>query len=167
MCLRGGNKQYTSFVGVVSILYTVCFVVGRSLDGSYSEGGDFFRFRSPVRSPWGAVKLWRVGPGIVTLMNMSCVAFMCHYNGVKYYEELENRSVKKYAVTIGSAMAISFAVFSTMMLFGFRTFGSAAQTLLLNNYHRTGDPLASLARLATGFSILCGYPLMFAALKTS
>lgn len=64
-------------------------------------------------------------------------------------------------------MAISFAVFSTMMLFGFRTFGSAAQTLLLNNYHRTDDPLASLARLATGFSILCGYPLMFAALKTS
>lgn len=54
-----------------------------------------------------------------------------------------------------------------MMLFGFRTFGGAAQTLLLNNYHRTEDPLASLARLATGFSILCGFPLMFAALKTS
>ncbi|CAN0508076.1 unnamed protein product, partial [Ectocarpus sp. 12 AP-2014] len=54
-----------------------------------------------------------------------------------------------------------------MMLFGFRTFGGAAQTLLLNNYHRTDDPLASLARLATGFSILCGFPLMFAALKTS
>ncbi|CAN0442041.1 unnamed protein product, partial [Scytosiphon promiscuus] len=64
-----------------------------------------------------------------------------------------------------SAMGISFAVFTTMMLFGFRTFGGAAQTLLLNNYHRTDDPLASLARLATGFSILCGFPLMFAALK--
>lgn len=64
-------------------------------------------------------------------------------------------------------MGISFAVFSTMMLFGFRTFGSAAQALILNNYHRTDDPLASLARLATGCSILCGYPLMFAALKSS
>lgn len=64
-------------------------------------------------------------------------------------------------------MGISFGVFTTMMLFGFRTFGGAAQTLLLNNYHRTDDPLASLARLATGFSILCGFPLMFAALKTS
>lgn len=47
------------------------------------------------------VKLWRVGPGLVTLMNMSCVAFMCHYNGVKYYEELEERTEKKYAITIG------------------------------------------------------------------
>lgn len=164
--------QYTSFVGVVSILYTTLFVVKRSLDGTYSEGGDFFktideRFRSPVPAPWAAVKLWRVGPGLVTLMNMSCVAFMCHYNGVKYYEELEERTEKKYAITIGSAMAISFGVFTTMMLFGFRTFGGAAQALLLNNYHRTDDPLASLARLATGFSILCGFPLMFAALKTS
>eukprot|EP00903_Cladosiphon_okamuranus_P009634 g9167.t1 len=164
--------QYTSFVGVVSILYTTSFVVKRSLDGSYSEGGDFFKtidakFRSPVPSPWSVVKLWRVGPGLVTLMNMSCVAFMCHYNGVKYYEELEERTERKYAITIGSAMAISFGVFTTMMLFGFRTFGGAAQTLLLNNYHRTDDPLASLARLATGFSILCGFPLMFAALKTS
>ncbi|CAN0481607.1 unnamed protein product, partial [Hapterophycus canaliculatus] len=35
--------QYTSFVGVVSILYTTLFVVKRSLDGSYSHGGDFFQ----------------------------------------------------------------------------------------------------------------------------
>lgn len=59
------------------------------------------KFRSPVSDPWDAVKFWRVSPGIVTLMNMACVAFMCHYNGVKYYEELENRSVKKYVVSIG------------------------------------------------------------------
>lgn len=65
------------------------------------------------------------------------------------------------------AMTIAFGVFTTMMLFGFRTFGGAAQALLLNNYHRTDDPLATLARLATGLSILCGYPLMFAALKSS
>ncbi|CAN0367807.1 unnamed protein product, partial [Scytosiphon promiscuus] len=34
--------QYTSFVGVVSILYTTLFVVKRSLDGSYAHGGHFF-----------------------------------------------------------------------------------------------------------------------------
>ena len=59
------------------------------------------KYRSPVPQPWDSVKLWRVGPGLATLMNMSCVAFMCHYNGVKYYEELRHRTVKKYAVTIG------------------------------------------------------------------
>lgn len=64
-------------------------------------------------------------------------------------------------------MTICLGVFCTMMLFGFRTFGPAAQALILNNYHRTADPLANLARIATGCSILCGYPLMFAALKMS
>lgn len=49
-----------------------------------------------------------------------------------------------------------------MMVFGFRTFGLHAQPLLLNNYHKTEDIMASLARLATGFSIVCGFPLMFA-----
>lgn len=37
--------QYTSFVGVVSILYTMLFVVKRSIDGTYSEGGEFFKVR--------------------------------------------------------------------------------------------------------------------------
>lgn len=54
-----------------------------------------------MEDPWATVNLWRVGPGLVTLMNMACVAFMAHYNGVKYYEELENRSVRKYTITIG------------------------------------------------------------------
>ncbi|CAM9498738.1 unnamed protein product [Discosporangium mesarthrocarpum] len=164
--------QYTSFIGLVSILYTLVFVVLRSLDGTYSPGGVFYqaidaKFRSPVASPWSSVGLWKVGPGLVTLMNMACVAYMAHYNSVKYYEELKDRTVKKYAVTIGTGMTICLGVFCTMMIFGFRTFGPAAQALILNNYHKTADPLASLARLATGFSILCGYPLMFAALKSS
>jgi hypothetical protein len=64
-------------------------------------------------------------------------------------------------------VAASFCVFVTMMLFGFRTFGGAAQPLLLNNYHRSGDALVGAARFATGCAILAGYPIMFSALKTS
>jgi Transmembrane amino acid transporter protein len=79
----------------------------------------------------------------------------------------QHRTVKRYATGISTGVAICFCVFSAMMLFGFKTFGTASQTLLLNNYHRTDDSLATLARLATGCAILCGYPLMFAALKTS
>ena len=75
--------------------------------------------------------------------------------------------MKKYAVGISTGVAICYSVFVAMMLFGFKTFGPAAQTLLLNNYHRTADPLATAARFATGCAILCGYPLMFGALKTT
>ncbi len=34
--------QATSFVGLLSILYTVAFVIKRSIDGTYLTGGEFF-----------------------------------------------------------------------------------------------------------------------------
>eukprot|EP00611_Tribonema_gayanum_P022046 TRINITY_DN4360_c0_g1_i1.p2 TRINITY_DN4360_c0_g1~~TRINITY_DN4360_c0_g1_i1.p2 ORF type:complete len:347 (-),score=146.33 TRINITY_DN4360_c0_g1_i1:495-1535(-) len=164
--------QYTSMGGLASVLYSVGMVVKRSLDGTYAAGGEFYegidlKYRSPQADPWASVGLWHVGPGTVTLMNMACVAFMAHYNGVKYYEELEHRTVRRYTKAIGGGVAASMCVFVAMMLFGFRTFGTAAQPLLLNNYHRSADPLVGVARFATGCAIVCGYPIMFSALKTS
>lgn len=69
-------------------------------------------------------------------------------------------------MAVGLGFLASFGVFALMMAFGYGTFGFAAQPLLLNNYHRTADGLATGSRLATVFSIICGYPLMFAGLKT-
>jgi amino acid permease len=79
----------------------------------------------------------------------------------------QDRSTDRYARVVCSGMGVAMVVFSVMMLFGFKTFGIASQALLLNNYHRSEDGMAGLARLATGFAIICGYPLMFAALKSS
>lgn len=67
---------------------------------------------------------------------------------------------------MGLGFLASFSVFALMMAFGYGTFGFAAQPLLLNNYHKTADALATGSRLATVFSIVCGFPLMFAGLKT-
>lgn len=93
---------WSTDTGKILGILAVCLILQRPHPPSTGPAQKIdAKFRSPVPAPWSVVKLWRVGPGIVTLMNMSCVAFMCHYNGVKYYEELEHRSVKKYAVTIG------------------------------------------------------------------
>jgi hypothetical protein len=58
------------------------------------------QFRNPLADAWGSVGLWRVGPGTLTLMNMACVAFMAHYNGVKYYEELEVRAAAQQCLFV-------------------------------------------------------------------
>ena len=50
------------------------------------------------------------------------------------------------------------------MVGGFWTFGSAAQGLILNNY-ATGDPLALLARVGIGVSMVFSYPLVFTGLR--
>jgi hypothetical protein len=54
-----------------------------------------------------------------------------------------------------------------MMFLGYTIFGSTAQPLILNNFHRTEDLLATAARFATGLAITFAYPLMFAGLKSS
>lgn len=163
--------QYSSIVGVLGILYTTAFVVKRQLDGTYQEGGRFHSLIDVVYRPikpshTALEKVFRLGPGAISLMNMACVAFTTHYNGIAYYTELKDRTLPRYASAVGLGFLASFSVFALMMSFGFRTFGHAAQPLLLNNYHRTKDALATGSRLATAFSIICGFPLMFAGLKT-
>lgn len=163
--------QYSSFVGVAGILYTVFFVVLRQYDGSYLKGGKFHLLIDALYRPApieGDVNklLFKVGPGAVTLMNMACVAFTTHYNAINYYTELKNASLGRYKAAIAGGFIGSGIVFALMMTFGYSTFGAAAQPLLLNNYHKTQDTLSSLSRVATVFSIICGYPLMFAGLKT-
>jgi len=163
--------QYSSIVGVLGILYTTAFVVKRQLDGAYQMGGQFhalidvlYRPQKPTHT--ALEKVFRLGPGAISLMNMACVAFTTHYNGIAYYTELKDRSLPRYASAVGLGFLASFSIFALMMIFGFGTFGHAAQPLLLNNYHRTKDALATGSRLATAFSIMCGFPLMFAGLKT-
>jgi len=163
--------QYSSIVGVFGILYTTAFVVKRQCDESYGPSGHFhalidavYRPQTPSYSAFE--KLFRLGPGAISLMNMACVAFTTHYNGIAYYTELKDRNLSRYSGAVGLGFLASFSVFALMMVFGFGTFGFAAQPLLLNNYHRTQDALATGSRLATAFSIMCGFPLMFAGLKT-
>ena len=80
--------------------------------------------------------------------------------------ELKGRTVRKFGTVVGCGVLATAAVFVTIMLLGYATFGSNAQTLLLNNYHST-DAMANAARALTGLAIVSGYPLMFAGLKFS
>ena len=50
------------------------------------------------------------------------------------------------------------------MTWGFLTFGAASQGLILNNY-ATSDPLAFIARLGIGCSIIFSYPINFIGLR--
>lgn len=93
--------QYSSFVGVAGIFYTTLVVVLRSLDGTYAPGGKFYSLIEPAYRPItpkvnGLAKLFRLGPGAISLMNMACVAFTTHYNGINYYVELKNRSLPRF-----------------------------------------------------------------------
>ena len=172
--------KYSSMTGLAGIVYT-CFFVGKRLfDKSYSPGGKFFDFMSSHLQPAAQasfpskggnflrdIPLFYAGNGILTLMNMCCVAFACHYNAVKYFMELKDRRVSHYGKVMAAGLGGTAAVFLSMMVLGYGTFGAHSQALLLNNYHESKDVMATFARGFTGLAIISGYPLMFAGLKSS
>lgn len=55
-------------------------------------------------------------------------------------------------------------MYMLVMWVGFLTFGQSSTGFILNNY-ATNDALATIARVAIGAGILCGYPLTFTALR--
>jgi len=91
-------------------------------------------------------------------------AFMAHTNAVRFYNELDGRSPAKFGSVVAAAFGISALLYCIVMCAGYATFGSAAAGLILNNF-ATSDALATLARAATGVSILGSYPLLFTSLR--
>ena len=162
--------QFSSLVGFAGILYTALFQVWRLSDGSYRTGGKMLPFVEEKMLPhWPEQKfsLWHVNTGTLVLANMLCLAFLSHYNAISYFRELEGSSIERYRVAIRLGFGISMLIFGAMMFVGYNLFGAAAQPLLLNNFPKSRDVMASAARVATGLAITFAYPLMFAGLKSS
>lgn len=87
--------KYSSMIGLGGILYTIVFVLIRLLDGSYAKGGNFYNLMPDKFHPLEQIgfphstsapkvmgyvadlPLFHSGKGLLTLMNMCCVA--CKY----------------------------------------------------------------------------------------
>jgi amino acid permease len=95
---------------------------------------------------------------------MLSTAYVCHYNAPKFYNELKERNLSTYSLVIRTAFTFSMLVYIVMMSIGFLTFGGHSTGFILNNYSNY-DSLATIARIAIGFGIICTYPLTFTALR--
>ncbi len=91
-----------------------------------------------------------------------------HYNAPKQYEELAppatGSKLARFNTVVGAGFGFAALLMGAIMAGGYLTFGSASQGLILNNY-ATSDPLALVARLGIGVSIIFSYPLNFLGLR--
>jgi hypothetical protein len=91
--------KYSSMTGLIGIVYTIFFTIKRLLDGSYGPGGKFYNLmptkfqpapqinfpHTSSKSVLGYVAdlpLFHSSKGLLTLMNMCCVA--CMYKKLFY-----------------------------------------------------------------------------------
>lgn len=58
---------------------------------------------------------------------MFSTSYMAHTNAVKFYNELKDRSVPRFAQVVGVAMGAATFIYLAVMTLGFETFGLNSQ----------------------------------------
>jgi len=148
----------TSFLALIAVLYMAIMMVIRYADGSYLPGGQYHGFPRPS----GHVA--NFGIASLLLVNNLSIAFLCHYNGCKYYREFVDHRPGKFGRRVFTAFMLASVLFATTMLLGYATFGDRAEGVVLNNYAKE-DMLANIARFGMGFANVFSLPLMFSGLR--
>eukprot|EP00746_Dinoflagellata_sp_MGD_P011326 gnl/MRDRNA2_/MRDRNA2_123712_c0_seq1.p1 gnl/MRDRNA2_/MRDRNA2_123712_c0~~gnl/MRDRNA2_/MRDRNA2_123712_c0_seq1.p1 ORF type:complete len:494 (+),score=37.35 gnl/MRDRNA2_/MRDRNA2_123712_c0_seq1:104-1585(+) len=163
-----GHLSFTSLLGCLAKLYLTGFMVLRYLDGSYRPGG---RFYASVLTPpsfstgdiCSSLKAFFSGGGVLILISQCASSFSPHANAPAYYESVGRNDAKFRLVSYlgyGLAILLNLVIVSS----GFLTFGSSAAGVILNAYAEN-DPLAGVARILYGVSLIFSWPIQFAGLK--
>lgn len=92
-------------------------------------------------------------------------AFMAHYNAPKFYSQLQEKSVPKFAALVCMAYGLALVVFVAFGMCGFALFGYDSEGNILKNYGF--GPEVMLAWLSMGFSVAFTYPLVFSGFRDS
>jgi sodium-coupled neutral amino acid transporter 11 len=153
----------TSLLGFGAIMYSVIFIVIRAFDGTYSldygHGPGTFVDGTIASPAFFRESLWNLDFTSLILASNLGLAYVAHYNGPAYYRELRDTNTKRFGTMVGISFAVLTLLYIVAMGAGYETFGDVTQGNILLNYHPQ-DKLAMMGRLATGFSILFGFPLV-------
>lgn len=152
---------FTSILGLFAVLYTVFFIVFRSLDGSYALDpiGKFIAEGIITTPSFDKSTMWNFDLNTLVLMSNLGLAFIAHYNGPSYWQSLSQATSARFSKVAMSAYAILASIYTITMVAGYYTFGDVCQGNILLNYS-SSDILSTLGRLATGLSIIFGFPLI-------
>jgi len=154
---------FTSVLGLCAVLYTVVFMVFRSLDGSYSSVtrpvGKFLLDNTILKPDFTHSSMWNLDLRSLVLVSNLGLAFIAHYNAPTYYREMKDANRRTFSRMVYSAYSILALIYVATMTSGYKTFGDAAKGNVLLSYHPS-DIGATLARVATGLSVVFGFPLV-------
>jgi amino acid permease len=153
-----------SMLGLLAMLFTSVAMTIRYLDGSYDPNGngkfldDIDDNMQPSFGTTGAMAAFHLN--VLVFLCMISEAYIAHYNAPRFWVELKNRSVKRFATVVSWSYFISASYYVFVTSIGFSTFGANSSGFVLDNYS-TNDILASISRACVGFSLIFTYPVIF------
>lgn len=91
---------------------------------------------------------------------LTVVAYSCHYNGLRFYQELgPTRNMPRMLRIFTSAMITCATVYLIIGFSGYYIFGENTDADILNSFSRD-DKAVLVARIFLGFIIIFSYPLV-------
>ena len=157
-----------SLMGLLAMAFTAIAMAIRYFDGSYdpNRNGRFLQDISDNLKPsfgtTGAMAAFHLS--VLVFVCMISEANVCHYNAPRFWVELKNRSVKRFASVVTWSFGISAVYYIIVTSLGFLTFGANSSGFILDNYS-TNDILASISRACVGFSLIFTYPIIFVGFR--
>jgi amino acid permease len=151
-----------SLLGSLGMIYTTVAMAIRYFGKAYAASGPFAAdLPKALRPAFGSAGASAaLSPATSILVGMLSTAYMAHFNAPKFYTELKDNTVPRFAKVVGISFAMSISIFASVAALGFLTFGGASSGLILNNYS-TRDSLMGLSRFAVALSLVFSYPLAF------
>lgn len=166
LCLMKSLDSLAPFsaFGMVAVFVVLGCMITRCIDGSYLPGGAFHdAISEDIQPSFGTYS----NPWSLHVMPFVCMAFTSfdmHYNSPRYYTELKDATVPRFATVCAGSFGIVSFLYLSIAVVGYLTFGENSSSFVLDNYS-PNDSLATVARLSIGFSSLLTYPLNFMGLR--
>lgn len=165
-----------SAVGLLGHFSAMAVFAIRILDKSYVLGGKYNPIiaKTIIKTAAKPAATAAATAAVVTpvaskwfiVASILSYCFQAHYNAPRYYYELKDKD--KDPLKFTKLTAISYLFISTITMgtvsLALKLFGSNSQSFALNSFN-ANDPLAFIARLAFGTSVLASFPLVFLAMR--
>lgn len=132
----------------------------RCFDGSYEPGGIYHDDLKQELQPFFGTESYTFTRRMLPFLCMVFQSWVMHYNTPRFYVELKDASIPRFAQVVGYAFGLAASMYICIAAAGFWTFGGNSRSYILNNYS-PNDPLATLSRMEVFVSTLLIYPLAF------
>lgn len=143
--------KYTSFLAISCVVYVLIMVMS---DAAKTTSDD--------------VRALNVSPRFFLAFPLMLVAFTGHYNVLRLYADLQERSAKKMCQIVSVCVVLCLLLYGLMGLFGYMHFGEELiKSNVLNSYTDRDNQYALWARFSMGFVIIFSYPLVHNALRNN
>jgi len=148
--------RFTSLLSILGMLYLLCLLA--------------FEYASATPEnlpPKGDIHVLTLQQGIFEAAPIVNVAFIAHYNAPRFYQEMQNRSIPKFAKAVAIATTMCGSVYIAVGILGYLRFGSKTASDVLKSFTSATALPVVFGRLAMSGVVMFTFPLAFNAHRLS